>query len=612
MYRAFLLMVALGVGISLRAQQRQADSLQHLKRNLLYEFSAADIFALQPLDSNGGKLHDSSFHMYHRYSPLVEKSIGWQDQGLTGTPVLRLDQVRQPASGFVLCDDHQDIWWTGNGERKYYQTPLAVTDLNYAQGPPNMLYLEALHTQNIRAGWNAGVHYRHTAWNNLYFDNLPNRDRTRMASLFSTRLFSSYISADSHYVALADVMLDRNTLQESGGITDPLRFEQLTGRAREFNNFAQLSNAGNRFNRNAIHFKQGLRRKLFIQHQLDLGRDMNRFEYGNTDTFLPPSLFSSTTFDSLRHFYAKNRLEITKSNKDHRWLLGLLHAHHDISQPQNTNARYQNTAYRLGWDMRRGSHWQTALKWEQYLTGYNSGDAELAAQGRYSGEQGVLALATSWQQREPDFLSRYFVSNHYLWFNESWNKEQHLQLQLSWQSKGEKWRSSIALRNTAGMVYYGSNALPQQSTSNWQYVSWTNRLKIKRGAFRSEPELLLQAQNIALIGLPGILAKVPLSFTFSLFKGNLKAESGLDVWVHSPFIMNYYNPVSRRYQLGQGTASDWQLRANAFLNMQIRTVRAFVMYERLNDFSGQALYSSYLMPDLPGQLRFGIGWMLYN
>lgn len=604
-------MVALGGSTSLQAQQRQADSLQNLKRNLLYTFSAEEVFALQPLDSNGGELHDSSFHYYHRYFPLIKNGIGWQDQGLTGTPVLWLDRVQQPASGFVLCDDLQDVWWTGNSQRKYYQTPLAVTDLNYAQGPPNMLYLDALHTQNIRLGWNAGVHYRHTAWNNLYFDNFPNRDRTRMASLFSTRLFSSYIRPDSQYVAVLDVVIDRNTLQESGGMNNTGRFEQLTGRTREFNNFAQLSDAGNRFNRNAFHFKQGLRGEFFVEHQLNVGRDMNRFEYGNADSMLPPALFGNTTFDSLRHFYAKNQLKMSTRSKTNRWHAGLMHAHHHISQPENTNARYQNSAYQIGWST-QDNHWQAALQWEQYLTGYNAGDARLELKGSYRREKGALFLATSWQQREPDFLSRYFVSNHYLWFNESWSKEKHLQLNLSWISQDEKWQSNITLRNTAGMVFYTRNALPQQNTANWQYVKWSNRVKIKRGSFQCEPELVVQAQNRMLIGLPTVLAKVPFSFAFSLFKGNLKAESGLDVRGHSPFIMNYYNPVIRRYQLGNGTTSNWQLRANAFLNMQIKTVRAFVMYERLNDFSGEALYSSYLMPDLPGQLRFGIGWMLYN
>lgn len=590
--------------------QRQADTLQHLKRNLIRVFSSEEWMELKSLDSTGGSGYDTSLHHFHRFDPAYAKELAWQDLGNPCTPVFSLEMQPLRPHGFQLTRDYYTPLF--QQRKQYFRTPIALSDFKYTQGPPNLLFLEAFHTQNITPSWNVGIEYRHCASSNLFYDNLPNRERTRMSTLFSTRLFSSYQSKDSSYLALFDAGVHRLRTQESAGLTDISRYEAFQGRDREFNNTAALGNALNRLNLNQIEYSQ-LWRKKSVQwkHESALGRDMNRFESA-AQSWFRNNYFSNETFDSLRHFYWNNTLWTEMKRGTNKVSAGLHHEYHRVSQPNQTIARYNNVGYQFRAARGIGDN-QKNLHWKHDLKGYNQNDFQLNALLKHpAGMRHNMALNIVWQQRRPDFLQQYFVSNHFIWGLEKLNKEQHLHGMLSLGQKNGKWHVEAGAGRINQAVYFSQLGKPLQNEEAWRYARMRLNGKFQTGVFHFNPQLLFQGQNKVLWNYPAAAAKLSVYSNFLAFKGNMRIHTGLDFIAHSAYSINAWNPATRQFIPGSTGTKRSQFNINGFLNAQVRTVRAFVMYQRINDFMNIPLYATEGHPQLPAVLRFGIGWTMYN
>lgn len=590
--------------------QRQEDSLLHLKKNNARIFSAEDWLELKALDSAGGLSYDTSLHLFHRFDPPYVNELAWQDLGNPCTPVFSLDLQPLRPHGFQLTRDYYSSLF--QNKKQYYRTPIALSNFKYAQGAPNLLFLEALHTQNITPSWNVGVEYRHCASSNLYFDNLPNRDRTRMSTLFSTRLFSSFQSKDSTYIALFDAGLHRLRTQESGGLSDISRFEIFSGQEREFNNTAPLDNALNRLNLNQIEYVQVWRKKLLqLQHESTLSRNMNRFE-SSPQTWFRNNYFSEETFDSLRHFYWNNKLLGEWRYKSFRGSLGAHYQYHRVSQPNQTVGRYNQLGYELKAGTGNGPE-EKSIQWKHDLAGYNQNDYQMTAKWKQkAGLNHLLRFQFIMQERRADFLQQYFVSNHFIWGLEDLKKEKHLHAAFQLLEKQEKWHMEVSSGRIDHAVYFSESGIPRQSDQAWVYARLRLEGKFQYGIFHLDPQMLVQRQNEVLWNYPMAATKISMYTNFVVFKGNMRLHTGLDLLAHSAYEMNAWNPASRQFIPGNTGTERSQYNLNVFLNAQVRTVRAFVMYQRLNDHFSVPLFASESYPQLPAALRFGISWTMYN
>lgn len=590
--------------------QRQEDSLQYLKRNLARVFTAAEWMEYKALDSMSGKSFDTSLHLFHRFDPAYVKEIAWQDLGMPCSPIFPLEMNPIRSHGFQLTRDYYQSLF--QSDKKYYRTPIALSDLKYTQGAPNLLFLEALHTQNITESWNAGIEYRHSAVSNVYFENLPNRERTRMSTLFSTRLFSSYQSKDSAYISLLDIELHRLRTQESGGLTDIDRFEVFHGQERELNNSAHLSNALNRMNRNQVQYVQQWRKnRMTLKHESLLGREMNRFE-SDPQSWFQRNYFSEETFDSLRHFSWHNAFWMNLNFHSIALSTALHHGYHRVSQPQQTVGRYNNTGYQMkGTWTAHGK--QAFAHWKHDLSGYNKNDYRLMLLWKQDlGRQEAFEANLIWQQRRPDFLQQYFVSNHYIWGLQPLNQERHLHGFLRMQERKDRWNTELQLGQIEEAVYFSNTGIPLQSNEPWRYARIKMHARFKLGVFHFNPQILLQQQSRELWAYPAAVAKISAYANLLVFKGNMRIHTGIDFLANSAYHMNAWNPATRQFIPGTLETPGRQYNLNAFLNAQIRTVRAFILYQRINDHMNIPLYASEGIPQLPAVLRFGIGWTMYN
>lgn len=597
---------------------------------------------------------DSSMDDLQNYHPAFRYNYGMLDLGNSGTAIHPIVFQLNATPGFDLGWHYQDF------NRKLYsessnlfKTKKPITSIFYKQGPNELIGLDIIHAQNIKPNWNMGVEFSRLKEDGFYLN--------QKTGSYNTRVFSWFHSKDYRYHMISSATWNRLDNIESGGIYTTESFDTLTGAVRNplvryfkdevrnklrSNTFAitQLYRFGEKrhFPTEAV---DSLGRAvpdtiptLIPQHQFSLRTKLqtynnwvsvssfNEFPYTNfyTDSV---STFDSTWYRngeiSLGYETGafRNVPEDTLLIQERKLFFNLFLDINFIKvAQQNDYAAYTNIAVRSELGTRSWFTSRTGLYGKAYLglRGYNAGDYDLHAMAAQHLSFFKLQAEMRLKAYAPDYFSYYYFGNHHFWYNQNLNKQKADQWGVSLSNKGDReWiKASYHLTGIRDYIYLGPDETPHQYNSEIRLHQAKLLVKLKHKWMNWHIDAVWQNANSEVLPLPRFTMKHSLFAEGWLFKKNLNARLGFDVFWCEKFSAPEYVPLLRSWKV-QDNNNPFQVGNYPYVNVyatgKIKTVTFFLMFQHVADgLFGSSYYSSPYYPMQPRAFRLGIRWNMYE
>ncbi len=578
---------------------------------------------------------DSTFGFSHQmYRPKYE-FMAMIDQGQMGTPVLDLSSDLEWAERFSARPDLFTSYDHDPALTKFYTGDVSRTFLKFSQGTGDLIYLQAQHSQNVFDRWSFGLDYTRLKQNNVYYGNVADFTKYSIPNMYNSRVYSHFYTLNRKYEVFTSFNWNKNTVGETGGITDINRFDTLVGRQKYYFNTARISGGSNVFNKAHWSVTQFLRDgdrmvrtedttvkdsiytniKAQWYHQMDARWGQVKYtDESATDAYYPNNLYDLSTSDSMRTFSLKNRFgrDVRTASDSFKASAFAEHELASVRQFPGHEARYHNV--RLGVDLlQRSGSVKLTGKLRFSPMGFYSGDLLGEVGLQVGGEKSTAMVKGLFLNRQPDFGMSFFGSNHYYWFNDL-RKMFNARVVAQYTNKPSGLSLSAQFDQIDRYVYFDTSGLPQQLSSSF------TRIKARLSHEFSLWDVLFvnnlveyQKATSEFMRIPEFAYKGRLYLQGMLFKGNMEARIGVEAYYMSEFDGLTYNPVTRRFEFNDERSTGGYPYLDFFLNAKVNTMEIFVLMQNASDgWFRSDYYSATRYPMLYRALRFGLAWRLFN
>lgn len=629
--------------------------------------------SFRKFDSLGTHWLDSSVNDFGKYYPLPTGYVTIGGVGNAAFPILFTPEMNP---GWNTGLNAFDVYKYTLANTLFYETTRPYTSLHYYQGTGKEQVIQALHTQNIRPGWNAGFNFRLIS-NPGIFQNQNVQDN-------NYRFFSSYQGRKKRYAAELIILGNKLVSAENGGITDPALLAD-PNRKRRIAIPVKLgdnSNSSNRIFSNRI--QVGNRYgdfDVFFRHRYDLGK---RDSIATSDTtreylFYPKLRFQhairyhessyqfidyltshATSITDSLFFSTHYRFDINPRAGDLSILDKWQFMSNDFSIKQFPETKNQNQFLELGLRLEnysgafqrpfipsnilivfpnppkareyfnavlrgeyrnktRNRKWDAVLRGEFYTAGFYTGEykASAALQRHLNEKWGSVTVTFDNVGRSPSFV---FQSNSAFNLDStSLTKRENITM-LGFHASNRRFDlrvRNISIANYAYLTnYYEKDQYPGLINFTQGILSFKSKLV---------GHLNLYSDFIAQQTAGNNPVKVPLIYTRQrlafegLFFRNLNLSTGLDVSYNTPYKANHYSPVLGRFFAQDTTTISNLPRVNAFFNFRIKNFSLFLTAENLNTLEFNQGFgftrNNFAAPFYPTPgfiFRFAIKWDMVN
>ncbi len=260
-------------------------------------------------------------------------------------------------------------------------------------------------------------------------------------------------------------------------------------------------------------------------------------------------------------------------------------------------------------------HLSGRVDFEYVIIGPNYGNFKLENKNtlRLSKRLPELSLNLLLENRNPDHIFNQWRSNHFYW-NNKFKRIQQVQANVR-TSLGKTLSVGVLFQNTENLVYYNTEAMPQQHQSGINNLAFD--LLFAKLFFKhlglSIHYVYQQTSDKKVVRLPNNHATVNLYYYASLFKHNMQIQLGTQVQAYQSFETYAYMPATQVFYLQNGFYTGDFPFMDVYLNARIRPASFFVKIENVlagmagNNF---ALVQGYYQPQMA--LRFGLKWMFFD
>jgi hypothetical protein len=247
-----------------QTQKKDTLGFQHrdnLADSITISFRYADSLKSSSLDSSLGD--------FNRFYTVPANYVTLGNNGNAAFPVL-FSPLLKPGWDEGM---HQfDVYMFTPANTRFFKTTRPFTQLTYLLASGKEQVVKALHTQNIKPNWNAGIEYNLIA--------SPGFFQTQNTNHNNYRFFSNYQGKKKRYAAYLEILGNKINSSENGGIQndsfllDPNRKKRfsvpvnLGGDVQSFNPFSTKINTGNLYSNFTVFFRQsydfGIRDSIII------------------------------------------------------------------------------------------------------------------------------------------------------------------------------------------------------------------------------------------------------------------------------------------------------------------------------------------------------------
>lgn len=554
--------------------------------------------------------------------------------GNIGLPLQRLlIDFDHGSLGFRYWDDHMHAYRVTQRNIHYYDTQTPYTSLNFLLGVQRETKVGFVHSQNVTPRLNFTLRFDRIRSEGFY-----NRQNTNNNTL---SLSSNFRSKKNRYYLLSNLIYNGFNYADNGGISSDSIFQNdglINRKLMEVN----LSSAQ----------KQIREKEFFIQQFLNFGsKKTKQLNDSVTQTYIVPSHHFShafhikdysfeyediglnpyynaiyydslSTHDSLYYYQIENNIYWTllknKNNGGARKVgltIGLGHQINVLKQFEidSLSENIFINAKLFDWvDEKTKIHFK--LEGQYIMAGRNEGDYLANAFISYHLDSlNYFKIVANTNKRTADFVFNRYAANYFFWEN-NFNKTamQHARLQFT--SEKAKMELGLNVFSVENHLYFDSLALPAQYNGKLNILSADIASKLSWKGLHFNNKITYQIiPASSVIRLPELVTKHSLYYERGLFKKVMYTQIGLDVNYNSAYLANAYNPANAQFYLQDKTLIGNYAYADIFLNIKVKTVRAFIKYAHIN--SGLNGFNYFYTPGYPSPdraLKFGIIWDFFN
>ncbi|MBL4586564.1 MAG: hypothetical protein JKX84_05860 [Flavobacteriales bacterium] len=556
----------------------------------------------------------------HDFFPLYGSSLTRNDLGnIVSADQMVLFNSERPF-GFNLRSGRKG-YWKGVENRSFLLSDKMFSNVHYVNGANKESFLNAELTRGFGELLDMGF-----SFNRINSAGAYNRQKNVFTDL---SVYTTFHSNDDRYSAVALFDYKDINVEENGGLLVDSLFEQnLVSIASSIP--VALNSASNRWKG----FDVGLEQRFFllktdstrkaglyrpaISHSFSASRSsMIYADIPDTSSGFYENIYFDTTatYDSINVLGITNtfRFELVKSDSVGLKLLNRLTA--------GVSHQYYRVAYdslitkvnNVGLEATANGTLFKGLDWNArgnfMLAGYNMLDARVDAGLDYRIGGSTLGAELTYSRYRADLITANYVSNNFVWDN-AWTQTNYLRTGVSYEQKRLRLKGSLTYHLLEGLVVFGTDRLPFQSTAVNQLLVLRLREHFRLRWFHLIVEGAMQTKLSGDdIRVPFASGRGHLYYQNDLFKGKLRLQIGVEANYMTAYFANAYNPALSAFYIQNDRKIGNYPFIDVFLNLRIKKFRAFFKVEHVT--AGLFGYTYYLAPGYPATglaWKFGINW----
>ncbi len=606
---------------------------------------AKDSIILLPLDTSTVNIQN--------YSPLLQPkhpTINNGNMGLAARPLLYEPSKR---IGFDEGYHSLDYYALTPEDIIYYQARAPFTSLYLISAGQKEQLFKAIHSQNLKKNWNAGVNFNRGDSRGFYA-------RQRGDNL-NVAIFSWYQSPNKRYNLWASAIFNTMRAYENGSVAQDTIFSPNYSKISRDAEQVNLRTARNLYKKNTLFLKQ-----TYYVGRIDSSLTTNNsvlptnkvtytFEYNSNGynftknevdnhVALPTALnregnladAATYTNDSthvvkvknefLYSFFLraknssviKNELKLDAGIRHEYYQYKSLGIRSNNTLYENSDFAFQNITVLGNLGYRFTANIDLNLDVQQIVQGRNAGDFLYEAKSNVllSKSIGRIVLGAYLQNQSPSELFTHYSGNHYKWDNSFKNTKV---ANLSFNYLNDKLGIDAGAKYflTSNYLYFGvlgnNTIVPIQETGDISLIRLDISKKWRFGKFVMENYLAYQkTDNKDVLRTPDFYTCNSFYFDQTFFKV-LKANFGFDVRYNTEYANYSYSPATAQFYIRDNTIMKSTPVVDVFFKANLKRANLFVKYDYIN----QGLFSPgyYTVKRYPMQdalLKFGVTWNFYD
>lgn len=245
------------------------------------------------------------------------------------------------------------------------------------------------------------------------------------------------------------------------------------------------------------------------------------------------------------------------------------------------------------------------------LSGDAAGDLEINGQILTNiplfGDTVSIEAHGGFNNTTPDWLSKHYVSNHFIWSN-NFGKIRSVKFGGSLEIPWTRTKATIDVENLQNHIYFGSNFLPHQHSGNVQLMSVGLNQNFKVGILNWNNRISWQvSSDHSVVPLPQLTVYSNLFIKARLFKV-LHIQVGVDCDFYTKYKGLTYQPATMTFCNQDETELGGYPFCNAYINLRLYRCRFYVMMSHVNQGLFGSRYNEFSLPHYPiNPRRFQIG-----
>jgi hypothetical protein len=163
-------------------------------------------------------------------------------------------------------------------------------------------------------------------------------------------------------------------------------------------------------------------------------------------------------------------------------------------------------------------------------------------------------------------------------------------------------------------IYWNEEALPAQYAGMQNGFAITLVQNFRFKSFYLDNEFQYQQFSVdSIITFPRFYSRHSLYFQDKLFKGALVSKLGFDIKYTADYYGPDYMPATGQFFVQHEDMLNFYPVVDIYLNIRVKSVRAFVMIQNLDkDVFVSGYFSAYRYPMPDRGLKLGIEWRFWN
>ncbi len=523
-------------------------------------------------------------------------------------------------SGFNLFRNYLNI---SSNDLTVADTLKSISRLNILLGSKREQLLFLDHQQNLGRKFGFNFSYNSATSPGFISEQFATYRAFDLGVRFLTNRYQASLQYNYHKVES----------KESGGIVDSLVIDGLS-KSDILALPVKLSDADNKIRRHNVSFSQS----IFLVKNYSLDSALNSFavktfssydqkgwvysDAGISDYYKNIYFDSTATFDSSFVKEFKNQASLVFDYHQQKSIVsGLVlsagFSRHDIEQKitiATSNVNYTSAiaeadlsiaGFKINADL------DYVLEGNQKKNDYS---VELNLQKRIHSFW-ISEINFSWNTNSisPGAVIQHYVSNHFIWENNSFEKEKINQI------KGDitLFKNMLALTGSVSSytnkLYFNNEALPAQVNREVKVIKSGVKLNKDIYKFNIYGELNWQNADNDIIRIPDFECFARLSYKNQFFKSALKAEVGMSVIYFTGYKALDFMPATGQLFLQNKTSIGNDPCFNLFANLGIGTATLYLKLEQVNyNIFGDPYFAGPGYPSPSRTLKFGVKWLLKN